>query len=189
MKPVFVALTDAGLATARRAADAIGGEVLPIADVRVQIRSLFTEGRPIVGICAAGILIRILAPLLADKRDEPPVVALSEDGASIVPLLGGHRGANDLARRLAEALGGHAAITTAGDNRFGIALDAPPEGWTLANPATREGRDGGASRAAPRRGSKATRHGWRKAAFRSRTTARSGSSRRRLPLALSPTFG
>ncbi len=134
MKPVFVALTDAGLATARRAADAIGGEVLPITDVAAQIRALFAEGRPIVGICAAGILIRILAPLLADKRDEPPVVALSEDGASVVPLLGGHRGANDLARRLAEALGGHAAITTAGDNRFGIALDAPPEGWTLANP-------------------------------------------------------
>ena len=33
-----------------------------------------------------------------------------------------------------DALGGHAAITTAGDNRFGVALDAPPEGWTLANP-------------------------------------------------------
>ena len=33
------------------------------------------RGTPIVGICAAGILIRALAPLLADKRTEPPVVA------------------------------------------------------------------------------------------------------------------
>ena len=103
-------------------------------DTAAHIRGLFAAGRPIVGICAAGILIRTLAPLLSDKRDEPPVVAMSEDGAEIVPLIGGHRGANDLARRLAEALGGHAAITTAGDRRFGIALDAPPEGWTLANP-------------------------------------------------------
>ncbi len=134
MTPVFVALTDAGLATARRAASAIGGEARALTDPALEIRARFLEGRPIVGVCAAGILIRVLAPLLADKRDEPPVVALSEDGASVVPLLGGHRGANDLARRLAEALGGHAAITTAGDNRFGIALDAPPEGWTLANP-------------------------------------------------------
>ncbi len=135
MKPVFVALTSGGLATAERAASAIGGDVLRITEATTQIRALFVEGRPIVGICASGILIRILAPLLSDKREEPPVVAISEDGCSIVPLLGGHRGANDLARRLAEALGGHAAITTAGDSRFGIALDAPPEGWTLRNPA------------------------------------------------------
>ncbi len=69
-----------------------------------------------------------------DKRDEPPVIAISEDGKSVVPLLGGHHGANDLARRLAVILDGHAAITTAGDLRFGIALDEPPAGWTLVNP-------------------------------------------------------
>ena len=109
-------------------------------DTASHLRALFAAGRPIVGICAAGILIRILAPLLSDKRDEPPVLAVSEDGASIVPLLGGHRGANDLARALAAALGGHAAITTAGDSRFGVALDAPPPGWTLANPERRQSR-------------------------------------------------
>ncbi len=107
---------------------------LAFTDTASHLRSLFESGRPIIGVCAAGILIRILAPLLADKREEPPVIALSEDGTSIVPLLGGHRGANELARALATALGGHAAITTAGDNRFGVALDAPPKGWTLANP-------------------------------------------------------
>ena len=64
----------------------------------------------------------------------------------VVPLLGGHRGANDLARDLAAALGGHAAITTAGDNRFGVALDAPPAGWTLANPRGRQARHGRAPR-------------------------------------------
>jgi len=103
-------------------------------DTAAHLRALFQAGRPIVGICAAGILIRILAPLLTDKRAEPPVLALSEDGSSVVPLLGGHRGANDLARDLAAALAGHAAITTAGDHRFGVPLDAPPHGWTLANP-------------------------------------------------------
>jgi cobalt-precorrin 5A hydrolase/precorrin-3B C17-methyltransferase len=103
-------------------------------DTAAHLRTLFAAGRPMVGICASGILIRILAPLLSDKHDEPPVLALSEDGAEIVPLLGGHRGANDLARELAAALGGHAAITTAGDRRFGLALDAPPSGWKLGNP-------------------------------------------------------
>ena len=67
---------------------------------------------------------------------EPPVDRrLAEDGRAVVPLLGGHRGAN----ALAEALGpirsaSSAAVTTAGDRRFGLALDAPPAGWMLGNP-------------------------------------------------------
>ncbi len=143
-RPVFLALTEPGAATARRAIAAIGGELHappPIAaDVSVpkissHLRQLFREKTPIIGICAAGILIRVLAPLLSGKRDDPPVLAVSEDGASIVPLLSGHGGANRLASEIAAALGGHAAITTTGDTRFGVALDAPPSGWTLANPA------------------------------------------------------
>ena len=98
------------------------------------MRELFAAGRPIVGICAAGILIRALAPLISEKGDEPPVVALAEDGSAAVPLLGGHHGANALARALAVALDGIAAITTAGDLRLGIALDEPPPGWRIANP-------------------------------------------------------
>ena len=52
------------------------------------LAELFAAGRPIVGLCASGILIRALAPLLDDKREEPPVVALAEDGSVAVPLLG-----------------------------------------------------------------------------------------------------
>ena len=96
------------------------------------LAALFRAGTPIVGICAAGILVRLLAPLLADKSAEPPVLAVSEDGLSVVPLLGGHYGANRLGRALASALGAHAAITTAGDSTLGFALDAPPAGWRLA---------------------------------------------------------
>src|SRR5205807_4357091 len=99
-----------------------------------QIAELFTAGRPIVGLCASGILIRAIGPLLDDKRIEPPVVALAEDGSIAVPLVGGHHGANALARALATALGGTAAITTAGDLRLGLALDEPPPGWRTVNP-------------------------------------------------------
>jgi cobalt-precorrin 5A hydrolase/precorrin-3B C17-methyltransferase len=98
------------------------------------IAALFAAGVPIVGICAAGILIRAVAALVADKRHEPPVVAVAEDGSSAVPLLGGHRGANALARAIAAATGGTAAVTTAGDLTLGIALDEPPPGWRVANP-------------------------------------------------------
>src|SRR3954447_10865880 len=97
------------------------------------IAELFATGRPIVGLCASGILIRAVAPLIQDKHTEPPVVALAEDGSVAVPLLGGHHGANAMARALAEAFGGVAAVTTAGDLRLGLALDEPPPGWRIAD--------------------------------------------------------
>jgi cobalt-precorrin 5A hydrolase/precorrin-3B C17-methyltransferase len=98
------------------------------------LRQLFTDGTPIIGFCAAGILIRTLAPLLTDKRYEPPVLAVAEDGSAVVPLLGGLHGVNDLARLIAEALNVQPAITTTGDIRFRTALLAPPVGYHLANP-------------------------------------------------------
>jgi cobalt-precorrin 5A hydrolase/precorrin-3B C17-methyltransferase len=99
------------------------------------IARLFAAGRPILGLCASAILIRAIAPLLAEKGGEPPVVALAEDGSSAVPLVGGHHGANALARAAAALTGGSAAVTTAGDLRLGLALDEPPAGWRIANPA------------------------------------------------------
>ncbi len=110
------------------------GADVPFTDAMAHLRGLFAEGQAIVGIFAAGIAIRALAPNLANKRTEAPVVALAEDGSAVVPLLGGHRGANRLARQIAEILGGQAAITTAGDLGLGLALDEPPRGWTVANP-------------------------------------------------------
>lgn len=142
----LIALTAEGARTARRLQTILPGAVLygrsarvgdadrTFDDTAALIRALFLQGTPIVGICAAGILIRLTAPLLADKHAEPAVVAVAEDGSSAVPLLGGHHGANALAQQIAAALGGHAAITTAGDLRAGPALDDPPPGWVLATP-------------------------------------------------------
>ncbi|HYW19307.1 MAG TPA: precorrin-3B C(17)-methyltransferase [Nodularia sp. (in: cyanobacteria)] len=98
------------------------------------VRELFAEGTPLIGICAAGILIRTIAPMLSDKKEEPPVLAIAEDGSAVVPLLGGLNGVNDLARRIAEALDVKPAITTTGDIRFRTALLSPPPGYHLANP-------------------------------------------------------
>lgn len=109
-------------------------------DALLTLKSLFQAGRPVIAVCAAGIVIRALASSLTDKSKEPPVLAMAEDGSSVVPLLGGHHGANRLAQRLAQGLalqretGSHAAITTAGDLRLALALDEPPSCWTLANP-------------------------------------------------------
>lgn len=144
--PAIIILSEAALPMARRIARATSGEVhgldrritesvdVTFTDTGQHLAALFGAGRAIVALMASGAVIRLLSPQLADKRREPPVVVVAEDGSAIVPLLGGHHGGNDLAREIASAVDGFAAITTAGDLKFGIALDAPPEGWVLANP-------------------------------------------------------
>lgn len=150
MKPAIVILNPSSAAMAQTIAAATGGAVHGLrsrverADVLFSsaadhIQTLFGEGRVIVAVMASGALIRILSPMLTDKSTEPAVLAVSEDGASVVPLLGGHHGANDLAVTVASVLNGHAAVTTAGDVRFGVALDAPPKGYVLTNPVEAKG--------------------------------------------------
>ncbi|MEO4047307.1 precorrin-3B C(17)-methyltransferase [Pseudomonas sp. CAU 1711] len=97
------------------------------------LRDLYRAGTPIVALCAAGIVIRSLAPLLAEKGAEPPVLALAEDGSAVVPLLGGLAGVNRLARELGEWLAVAPAITTSGELRFGTCLLDPPQGYALAD--------------------------------------------------------
>lgn len=98
------------------------------------VREFFQTGTPIIGVCAAGILIRTLAPVLSNKWQEPPVLAIAEDGSAVVPLLGGLQGVNDLARQIAETLQVSPAITTTGYLRFRTTLLSPPSGYELVNP-------------------------------------------------------
>ena len=145
--PAVVILDRRQMALARRIAAALPGAAVhgpasrgAAADVLYErlashLSALFRADTPIVGVCAAGILIRLLGRHLADKHTEPPVIAVAEDGRSVVPLLGGHHGANRIARTIADALGVRAAITTAGDAALGFALDAPPGGWRLGEGA------------------------------------------------------
>ena len=108
--PVFVALTPGGYKVASTLAKTLSGASVhglnkrteganeTFSDTIAHLRYLFISETPIIGVCAAGILIRALAPLISDKRKEPPVLAVSEDGRTVVPLLGGHNGANRLAQ-------------------------------------------------------------------------------------------
>lgn len=144
-KPAIIVLSPSGEAVARTIRGAVGGDIhglrgrvekadVQFTDTRAHLVSLFRAGRPIIAVMASGAVIRLLANQLHDKEAEPPVIAVSADGKSVVPLLGGHHGANELAISIAAATDGHAAVTTAGDTVFGLALDAPPPGYVLANP-------------------------------------------------------
>jgi cobalt-precorrin 5A hydrolase len=77
------------------------------------VRERFSQGEPLMLICATGIAVRVLAPALKSKYDDPPVLVLDETGRFVIPLLSGHEGgANEWARQVAEKLGAHCAMTT-----------------------------------------------------------------------------
>lgn len=78
----------------------------------------------IVSHLALGATTRLIAPLLDSKVTDPGVVVVDEGGHFAVPLVGGHvGGANELARRIAEAIGAVAVVSTATDSLGIPALD------------------------------------------------------------------
>ena len=143
--PAIVILGNGSLATARRIAQLYPGALIHGLAERVEgadrvyhefgatLREFYQQDTPIIALCAAGIVIRTLAPLLLEKGAEPPVLAVAEDGSAVVPLLGGLGGVNVMAREIAAGLEVAAAITTSGELRFGTCLLNPPSGYALGD--------------------------------------------------------
>ncbi|AIB34532.1 MULTISPECIES: precorrin-3B C(17)-methyltransferase [Pseudomonas] len=145
MSPAIVILGQGSLATARKIqcvypdatvhglAGRVDGADQVYGEFGATLRQLYQQGTPLIALCAAGIVIRTLAPLLLEKGEEPAVLAVAEDGSAVVPLLGGLGGVNVMAREIAAALNVAAAITTSGELRFGTCLLNPPAGYELAD--------------------------------------------------------
>ncbi|MDR1166702.1 MAG: cobalamin biosynthesis protein [Deltaproteobacteria bacterium] len=69
-----------------------------------------------VVIAATGLAVRAVAPFVRDKKSDPAVVSLGQDGKYAISLLSGHLGGgNDLARKVAAITGGSPVINTATD--------------------------------------------------------------------------
>ena len=122
----LVTATAAGRNLARRLAGAWPGEcTVHSGPVAGQIRAAWAESDALVCFLATGAAVRLLAPLLRDKRTDPGVVCVDEAGTHAVALLGGHGGgANALAQRVAEVLGARPVVTTATDAAGHTALDS-----------------------------------------------------------------
>ena len=100
----------------------------------------------IVLFLATGAAVRLVAPLLQDKRTDPGVVAVDDAGRFAVSLCGGHEGgANGLAARVAGPLGATPVVTTASDALGLAALDSLGRDLGLR---LEEGSDGAAVGAA-----------------------------------------
>ena len=89
----------------------------------------------IILIMAVPAAIRLIAPLIDDKENDPSVVAIDSTGTFVTPLLGAHKVANQLAREIAATLGATAVISTASDSSNTPALDAYKGYCSLGNVA------------------------------------------------------
>jgi cobalt-precorrin 5A hydrolase/precorrin-3B C17-methyltransferase len=94
------------------------------------LASHWSGAQAIVAVGACGLVVRLIAPLLGHKDQDPAVVVLDADGRFAVPLLGGHSGGGEaLAQRLSALLGGKAVLTGSSTARGHLALDAFGRDW------------------------------------------------------------
>ncbi|MEV4255177.1 cobalamin biosynthesis protein, partial [Spirillospora sp. NPDC049652] len=121
-----IAATASGRTAAASLAAAWPGEVRVLAEGRPAdaLREAWRTCDAVVSFLAVGATVRVLAPLLGHKTEDPAVVCVDESMRFAVAVLGGHHGANLLAARLTGVLGTQPVITTASDGASVPALDS-----------------------------------------------------------------
>ena len=101
------------------------------------VRQDFNRYRGHLFVMASGIVVRLIAPLLIHKTEDPAVVVMDDRGQFAVSLVSGHvGGANRLAREAAACIGAQPVITTATDVNHKPAADllAVERGLLIENP-------------------------------------------------------
>ena len=131
-------LTDAALYLERRtaggASDHDGNTQLYDLPLRPVIQDLFARHRALVALLPVGATVRLLAPVLGSKRQDPAVVCVDDAGRYAVSLLSSHAGGADaLAQRVAAAIGAQAIVTSASDALDVTAIDLVGRslGWKI----------------------------------------------------------
>ncbi|MFG2003567.1 precorrin-3B C(17)-methyltransferase [Spirillospora sp. NPDC048911] len=121
-----VAATASGRTAAATLAEVWPDEVRLLTEGKVGdgLREAWESCDAIVSFLAVGATVRVLAPLLEHKTADPAVVCVDESMQYAVAVLGGHHGANLLARRLTGVLGCEPVVTTASDQSNVTPLDS-----------------------------------------------------------------
>ncbi len=100
------------------------------------VPELFASYEGLIGIFSLGAMVRLVAPLLKDKKTDPAVVVIDDRAQHVISVLSGHLGgANQLARQVARCLGAEPVITTASDVSETLAVDLLGRefGWEIEN--------------------------------------------------------
>src|SRR4030042_2744320 len=103
----------------------VQGGAMPL-DVRLGefVKEIFGKVDGIIGVMAAGIIVRAIAPCLKNKLSDPAVVCVDISGRFAISLLSGHYGgANELTQIIAREIGAIPVITTASDVMGKMSID------------------------------------------------------------------
>ena len=90
-----------------------------------------------VFVISVGAVVRMVAPLLRDKKVDPAVICVDDDARFAICVLSGHVGrGNAFTQRVASALAAQPVITTASDVRGTLTVDILGRelGWQLDDP-------------------------------------------------------
>ena len=102
-----------------------------------EIGQLFADFDQLVFFVSLGAVVRLIAPHLKTKDEDPGVLVVDDAGQFVIPVLSGHvGGANACAMQMAALLGATAVLTTASDVGKTIAVDILGRelGWKLECP-------------------------------------------------------
>lgn len=127
MRIAILSVTDTGFELAKKISSQIGGYVFckgrDFDSLKNFVAVIFGKFDALIFICAAGIAVRVIAPLIVNKLSDPAVIVMDERGQNVISLLSGHvGGANELTLKIAAALNANPVITTATDveNKFAV---------------------------------------------------------------------
>jgi len=129
MNLALIAVTTDGIKVAERIEGKLDGEVTVFLPQKLkqskltatyfskklvdQVGEIFSVYGGLIFIMASGIVVRVIASYIENKRTDPAVVVVDDVGRFVISLLSGHEGgANKLAHKVANILKTDAVITT-----------------------------------------------------------------------------
>ncbi|OIR06090.1 cobalamin biosynthesis protein CbiG [mine drainage metagenome] len=131
----------AGIIVAAKFAEQMEGLPNPVhvyqGALSAQIAALFQAYDQIVFFVSLGAVVRLIAPHLKSKDEDPGVLVIDDAAQFVIPVLSGHvGGANAYAEQLATLLGATPVLTTASDVGKTVPVDILGRelGWQVECP-------------------------------------------------------
>ena len=129
MRKAILTLTEQGKILAEKISEKVGGQIFckgkDFQNMKNFVAEIFTKFDAIIFICAAGIVVRMIAPHIVSKLSDPAVIVIDECGKNCISLLSGHiGGANNLTLEISRAINSNPVITTATDVEKNFSADS-----------------------------------------------------------------
>lgn len=88
--------------------------------LREHLASIWTENQAFIFCLAIGAVVRLIAPLLKNKHEDPAIVVIDSQGDYVISLCSGHQGKADLLAQLVASQLGATTIVTGASNGLSL---------------------------------------------------------------------